>query len=662
MRQDTLHNSRSDAILSKRPHLRRTLGKTFQIMQIQNVLPKRRNTMKLEYEGQCKRIDLKFRSKYPYLTTAIYKISDYNFTILIKEQIKDFGEISRDFNNTIRYVTVPINLSITKPDVFQNEIYGITDKEIPAKYEGMPFTLYQLSNHIVCTHPQISLSEINEDHENQKIIVKLQGNSNQNEKIALQITLDNLKMPYTFEIKDNGEKEIDIQRKDEIFNILSSTSNKHLNWPFLERDENLWFQNIDMIYSGDFLKSDLYFYDAKKSSCLVNFSKFSNANIRNHLLLYDVIYCILPLANGMNSFFVHQKISRDEFLFLTESGRVKILNMQPEARLDVGFIREIYQTNNESVVNRRAIAALCAIDIVEMNDTYILNEPEISKNIFNLLLELSELMKLPTKLVSDLLYWPKIALRSSFETLSNSGPMAISRYGVNNTITNLLGISNNNKELEFEFTVNSDQIHLAHALNATYFPFFIDNSKYSDHPYALLMGNMLNFYKTFNHKNVHETIEQFSLKAQGNPSIQLVNTFDIDDYISIQDFEKEISSEVIRNNLKSLFTELSELDENERQNRIEEFNKDLEKAIKKRKFEKHALDLGEDLVGLVIPFLNTGKKLVKSGTRKAMDKLPALQQVSDYIESKSSEIGKDKGRISLLTKINRVARLKKRFE
>ncbi len=622
--------------------------------------------MTLEYDGECRRIDLYFRAKYPYLNTRIFKITDYEYSILIQEAIADFDEISKDFDHNIRFVTVPVGLINSKPDVYKEEIEGIHDKDIPSKFEGLPLNLYQLSNHISCTHPYLKVCRISENHIKQTIAVELVGKSTEEAKSALQITLDNLKMPYKFEIVDGGEKEIVARPENEIFNIASSLSKKHMNLPFLERDEKLWFENVDAIYGGVFSKKDLYFFDRNKTSCLVNFSKFKNVNLRNHILLYDVIYCILPLADNMKSFLSEQKIKKEEILFLVEKGRIKILNMQPESRLDYGFLREAYQTNPSSVVSRRAISALCAIDLVEMNQAYIFNDPEFSRLIYPLLLEFAKRINKPLKIAANLLLWPKHALRSSFDTLNNSGPMAIPRYGINNPIIENITFPDAEKKpgIEFEFVVNSDQIHLAHALDATYFPFFVDNTKYTDHPFALMMGNMLNFYKTANYQNLQETMALSTSKEKGNPSIQLVNTFDINEYLSIEEFEKEISSSVIRKGINSLFSELSELDDQNRTIRISEYNKEVDKLLSKKNVAKHILDLGEDAVGLImpIPFLSTGGKLLKAGAEKVLDKSPTLQRVSEYIEDKTNSGDNFKRKISLLTKINRVARLKRKYD
>ena len=141
----------------------------------------------------------------------------------------------------------------------------------------------------------------------------------------------------------------------------------------------------------------------------------------------------------------------------------------------------------------------------------------------------------------------------------------------------------------------------------------------------------------------------------------LISTFDINDYIPVLEFEEEISSNVIRKDMKSLFSELSLLDEESRNQRISEYNIEVEKALRNKNVSKHALDLGEDVLGLFYPFLGTSKKLLKGVTKMSMNKFPAIQSLSEIVEDKSyAKINEDR-HISILSRINRVARLKREF-
>ena len=616
--------------------------------------------MILNYDGWCRRIDLHFRAQFPHLNTRLFKINDYHYQLYLVDPISNFSEISNVFDREIRFLTAPINLVMNLPETYSFEIAKITDDKIPSKFEGYPLTNAQIYNHILSIHSNVKVSKIKEDHDNRLIIVELSGSYDSDVFESVKETTAALKGPYSYKVISGGELPSNLKISDEVFNIAPSQTKKGLNCTFIERDETLWYENMEGIYNGSYQKSDLYFFDPNKTSCPVNFSKFQNANLRNHLLLYDVIYCVMPLVEDMSKFLKDQKISREEILSLVKRGRLKILNMQPESRLDYGFINEAFQENPSSVVSRRALSALCAIDLVEMNQSYILSDPELDKYIYPLIQEVSRLIGRDVYTTSNFLLWPKQALRKSFDSLNQAGPMGIARYGVNNPIMDSLSV-NNKEKFEFEFTVHSDQIHLSHALDATYFPFFIDGEKYSDHPYALMMGEMLNFFRNSSYQNVSNLFNSDETVSVQNPSLGLISAFDINDYIPVLEFEEEVSSNVIRKGMNSLFSELSLIDKEIRNQRISEYNIEVEKALRNKNVSKHALDLGEDVLGTFVPFLGTGKKIIKGATKTSIDKFPAIKSLSEFIEDKTCSRNNEDRNISILSRINRVARLKREF-
>ena len=585
--------------------------------------------MTLNYEGWCRRIDLAFRTRFPYLNTRLFKIDEYHFKLYVTNDLDNFSTICKIFENEIKYLTTPIGLVSSIPKSFACEIKSISDTEIPSNFEGIPFTLNQLLIHLASVHPEAKISKLEEDHSKRQILIELTNGVSTVVKSALEETVNALKCPYAFEISINGTKSSAIKVEDEVFNIAPSQSRLSLQCQFLERDEKLWYDNINKIYDGSYKKSDLYFINTSKNSCLINFSIFQNANIRNHLLLYDVIYCILPLAENMESFLTDQKINRTEFINLTKKGRIKIINIQPEIRLDYGFLNEIYQENHSSIISRRALSTLCAIDLVELNQSYILSDPELKTHIYPFISEVAKLTNIDIETISNFLLWPQKALRASLDRLNQSGPMGIASYGVNKAILDVL--PSHHKQ------------------------------KYSDHPYALMMGNILNFYKGANYSNIAEKVNLKEMKIIENPTLSMISIFDVNDYIPIQEFEEEVSSSVIRKNMGSLFSELCLLNEVDRNERIESFNKEVDKALSRKRVTKHALDLGEDTAGLVIPFFGTGKKIISSSTNLAKNKYPVIQEISDFIEEKMTKSNLQERQISLLSKINRVARLKRQY-
>lgn len=612
--------------------------------------------MSIDYEGWCRRIDLDFRSRYPYLTTTIYKIEENRFLIKVEQDTDNKYDIANIFNDSIRYLTAPVHLTWETPNKYESKIKNISDNQIPSNFEGLPFTIEQIYNHLACAFPDLKVSSIKNDFDRNISMVTIKGTPPPDQVQALAKKLKLLKPLMEFEVAIGGVSESKSGPIGEVFLIGPSSAAKAMNCDFLERDEKLWFEKIEDIYEGKYKKNDLYFIDSKKTSCLANFSKFKNCNLRSLILLYDIVYCILPLREDMASFLKEQRISKSDILHLVSKGRIKILNLQPESRLDYGFINEAFQENNNAVVSRRALAALCAIDLVSINTSYILSDPAIDHLIYPFITEISKTTGQDANQMADYLLWPKQALRSSFITLNESGPMGIARYGVNKPISNRLP-SELKEKLEFEFIVSSDQIHLAHALDATYFPFHTEGAGYTDHPFALAMGNTLNLYKNSTYKTLQDFSTLTTTKEQGNPTLDLISTFQVNDFISIQEYEKEISSTVLRQGMASLFSELSSLSTEERSLRVTQYNKDLAAALSTKKKTKHVLDLGIDTAGCAIPFLSTIIKYGDVAKDKIIEKMPVMKQIAEHIQSKSLPKSNDKRNISILSQVNRVAKL-----
>ena len=177
------------------------------------------------------------------------------------------------------------------------------------------------------------------------------------------------------------------------------------------------------------------------------------------------------------------------------------------------------------------------------------------------------------------------------------------------------------------------------------------------------MGAMLNFYKSATIDSLPDLISSADTPPwkSNNRTIDLISTFDINSYIPVTEFEREISSSIIRSGMNSLFAELFDLNREERSERILHYNSEVSRALSSKDVSRHALDLGEDAMGLMVPFFATGSKLIKAGTQKAIDKFPAVKEFSEFIEDKTQKNNQSERNVSILSKINRVARLKQDY-
>lgn len=620
--------------------------------------------MSRDYDGQSRRMDLHLRADFPYLSTRIYKIAEHSYKIYVVNY-KDFDELYQHFDYKIRYVTTDVKLVDIVPNSYISILSQIDDKNISKDFEGISFTNPLLLEHIEAKYPDTAILELKENHDNQTLNLKLVNSISTDRAKKIEKELNAIKIPYEFVVSLNDSNDIEQKNsslKTDPMIIQSAKNFQSLNLPFIERDERLWFDNIDDIYDGRINKPNLYFFDEKKTKCLINLTMLHNVNLRNLLLLYDVIYCVLPLVTAMNDTLSLQKLSRDDLLYLVKTGRIIFVTIQPESRMDYGFLNEAYQENNNSVVGRRALAALSTIDLVEMNKNYILNDSDINKLLLPLLTDLSNFMKIDYHKLTDFMFWPQKALRRGFDSLHFSGPMGTSHYGVNNLLTSMLP-EDKKDALGFEFMVHSPTIHMAHALDATYFPFYDQNSRYTEHPYSMMMANMLNMYKHMNISHINEFRMSFDDKVKINPSIDLVSIFEINDYISIEEFEQSTNHALIRKGINSLFGELSNLNDDERRKVVNKYNADVEEIVKSRKLKSEGLDLGTEGISALADavFIRQLGKFLSWGNNQLKKSSSKYNEMSELVEYKllHEKKDKDKEKISLLSKINRVARLRK---
>lgn len=587
----------------------------------------------LNYKGSCKRIDLIFRAKYPYYVTELYKISDLEYQIFLNEEVDDFLSLEKEYDNSIRFITSPVQLVNKRPSRFIEKVDPIDDSILGANYEGLPFTRFQLINHIECLYPNVLVSKIDTDHDKKVIHYSVNDEMYSGSIDELRETLMEASSPYDYRLKFSQEKK-EPAKPTNIFEVVASSTLKNFDPGYLERDERLWFDNASNIYSGGFSKKDLFFFDEQTSKCLLDFSVFSNVNLRNHLLLYDEVFCILPLTEKMNDFLEKQKLSKDDLLYLIEQGRLKIVNTQPEFRLDHAFLKECYQTKSESVISRRALAALSAIDIVETQKNYIFKDIDFIRDIDPLLSNLSTECGQKPDFLKRILTWPTSALRNSFDALNSTATKSIPSFGVNQTITSHMS-EETKKRCELEFLSSSEAIHISHSLDATYYPFFEESSGFSDQQIAILMANSLNFYKLSNMQYLGEEQSMFNPELTRNISVELLSVFDVNDYISISEYLNEIENPLSRKCLNRLFTELSSLPREERDVRIREYNEQVEKALRGKAVARNAVDLSVDGAGLFVPFISTGIKAAGWLGAKAQKKYPLLQEISNYISDKA---------------------------
>ena len=440
------------------------------------------------------------------------------------------------------------------------------------------------------------------------------------------------------------------------------------NLPFSVNDADYWFSNVEDIYQGKIDRAELPFFSSGETKCYLDFSCFKNINLRNNILLYDKVYLALPIENNLDIFLEHQNITKNELIELVEREKLIFLLPNTESRYDKELIMEAYKHKNSSVVSKRGINALMACYMTEVEKSYFANYPEYREMILDIYPYLVNSEDKNVLQMAKIIAWPLIAKLESFRVLNQYSPMAISNFGVNRVIEDRINSLEKTNELSFEFTINSSNIHIATALQATYFPFREekDGSKYSDSGVSLILAGLLNSYYYSSLKEIEQIKKVTEINKRENNYINFLN---IDNTISITKFAEKAEKYNTETGLVNILNRLEHMDEKERREKISDYNTlicEIAEISDKERWKCLKYFLGAaGLIPIELPPpISIGVALADFGVSK-IDKILSKKREAELkqIEYKINKIMKQKPEdeivedVYILDKISRIAKL-----
>lgn len=189
---------------------------------------------------------------------------------------------------------------------------------------------------------------------------------------------------------------------------------------------------------------------------------------------------------------------------------------------------EVFEANSSAIVSKRALAALAQIDIVETSESYLFNDVATIRELQSFCSVVAPSAG-QAKSIYDMLVWPIKARRTSLEQLHRSDLFLTANCGVNKALEAQFKLRSK-RDVTFDLTVNSSAIHLASALNATYFPFYAEDG-YTDKPYAEAMGRLLNFYKLFSTANIKSLAELDKDVQSGVQQVSPIEIMEFNEYV-----------------------------------------------------------------------------------------------------------------------------------
>jgi len=639
---------------------------------------------------RVRRAELYLRKKYPHLATRIFKLNNGFYGILLEDFTGNFDEIKKEFEYEIKPVATPVMLLEKIPDCIEEELPIINDTEIGKNFSGLSLTLPDLKYLLISKFPMIEIIHLESFERERKLNVYTDIISDANLKKELIDFLYSLDIPMDFYLIENKTEGLTKEKKenekqkdafssmsndnpitksyfDSLYNPVMHSFPAKLQGKSIiyeERDEQMWFDKLGEIYAGNFTKADILKTTNTSNSCCIDYSIFDNVNIRNGIVLYDKIYVEPPVDLKIKSFCSTQKIKPDEIIELCKENKLTFILPQPSFRYDSDFLTELYKINPNSILSKRALSSLIICDLVEINKNYFINTLGIGDSVYEMSQIIKEIDKNYVKTdLYNIYMWPQKALRSVLEVFLFGSTYKSAVFGINNIFTDRLD-KEKKEEIEFEFIVNSNKVHISSALNSQYFPHF-EGTTYSNQAVTSLMGNMLNFYKNSSIEQIQNYVTERQKIIMKKPILP-VSLIEVNEYASVTELYSLSKKYFSPNNFNSILGYLLNLSTEEMEEKIIEYNKLVEGKINRRKIASSLLDISItaacDAIGMYRPFFSTGVKIFDTYVIKAgLIKSKKIEKIREAF-IKLSKVYNEKKTISFLSKINSVARLRKKYD
>lgn len=598
--------------------------------------------------GGVKRADLRLKTKYYGIKTKIYLIEKNHYVIQLLNFLDIFDEIKADFNYKIRRLGDWVELTDQKPETFITEVEPLTN--IAQNNEGIFLTNEMFQSLLISRFPNVDFVNVRVEHQNgPNAIIDVADDTDDVALTEIQVFVQELKSAFTT---------ITVQRDSTTKSFLRNKSVElactDKKFAFSIADSEFWFNNVEKIYSGGVCKKDLRFFDSSTTKCYMDFSVWNNENIniRSNALLYDTIYLSFPLGDHINEFLQQQCLDVKDLEEMIERNKLVILLPNTESRYDK-VIERLHQVNQNAVVSKRGINALMAMFYCELENKYLSFWEGTESALEALCEECIKSSDMRMKRLYDWLIWPIKAKRESYELLTSYSPMKLPSIGANR----LLKIINKEyadarKKIEFELTANSNAVHIATALQATYFPFAISGESgiYSNTFASNALGSILNAYQYLYDKQQQSIGEYSGMLEKERKGIYLLKP---DNSICLRNVLDYADKYRTSTTLKRMLEDLSKLDAKQQSEKISEYNNLIAEIGKEKIGGESVLNYVLGGAGL-FPGVGTASSIVSI----------ILQLLKDFGVKRTAVIKKiEQGKAStadevyLLDKLSRVAKI-----
>jgi hypothetical protein len=625
---------------------------------------------RLDRAGWARRADVHLRAKYPNLITRIFEVTPDAFVIAFDHALQDENSIDV---NEIRPVTLRLTLANEIPAAYSREIQPIADADLARHYEGFPFTVGQLANLVIARFPDLPIAAVYDNGPPMVTTIELTSGISPKQNENLLAFCEGLCAPAEFKSVVSGRSIAEAQAAlkpkvpiPQLFQSDALTVDAYRLRPkapsFVRTDEDYWFSNLDAIYAGRIVVDRMPGISEGDTRCFVDATIGDHINFRQLLTYYDTIYFSPPLMEGHEAFLANQALADDDLLQLVESGRLRVLLTQKEERLNIPFLEAALERSPDAIIGRRTAAAMIAADLVQTTNKYRLNDPDNFAAIGQFAQLIAERVGLPPTHILRQMLWPVEARRGTVAALFNGGTKGMISSGVAENISEIIQ-KKTGKDASFDLMMLSEKVHIAHAINATAFPMHQELLPWVAVSNA--MADRLNFYRSFDTEIAAAWVGNVERKEQGKRILPPLDLLSFDANAPILDILEATNRVGMRNRARGLFSRLAEMDEPAREAEIKEINAAL------RKFGKPAgiisldnVDTAAALASLawtfayppVMGLYHVGTQLIDLASR-----IPAVEKFVEDVRNDLFPKGAKKRELDFLSRISRVATLKRKI-
>ena len=573
--------------------------------------------------------------------------------------LQNASEVEPEFDRSIRFITVAVALANERPSTYLREIPPLSDASALSDMVGLPLRTIDLLNLLLSKFPTLDIVTVTDDLDQRviRIVLGSEPDPTTHDAVTAFVSGFELPAPIVLQVTPNRKlEEFEPPPHAPLF-VWASRLRPHAP-RYVRQDEAFWFDNISAISSNEFPLTSFPGLRADVFRCYMDLTAgVGYMNIRQALLLYDEVWCSLPLELAHGQFLRDQALTEEDLLKLVESGRLRFVTTQPEERLNVQFLDAVYERNRGAILGRRTTAALLVADLVRTAESSHLNDPSMRAVLPVICETLASSVGTSSQSLMRAFLWPLASRRGSLQALLDYGSWGSPIADLAQLIADHFR-SRGGLDVELEVRTLSPAVHVAHALNATLFGSLSEPKGW--HLLQSAVGRHLNFHRHFNRSAALSWTENELRRENGTRVMPVIRLFEFDQQIPIEEIISDSSLWSTRARGRSLYARLANLPEVERQEEVDALEAQLRKKARKAtdtKIDFEAVETALATTALMADFVfpplagltKLGRKAIAAfRTNEKIDRM--LVRLEEGISSVGSEHDLD-----FMSRIARVA-------